>query len=330
MAIHIRRREFIFTLGGAAAAWPLAARAQQPAMPVIGFLVVRSRATSTHLDMAFRQGLRDVGYVEGHNVVIEARYAEGQRARLPELAADLVQRRVAVIAAGPGGADLAAKAATTTIPIVFMSGQDPIKMGLVASLNRPGGNLTGATMLAPDLEAKRIGLLRELVPGAAAIAVLVDAKLPAAALIAQEVQAAGRSIGVAIKIVSSDSERDFDAAFAEIVRGKAGALLVASSSYFNDFRDRLATLAADHRIPAMFEIREFVEAGGLMSYAPKVTDAYHQVGIYVGRILKGDKPAELPVVLPSRFELVINLKTAKALGLDVPTTLLARADEVIE
>ena len=330
MAIHIRRREFIFTLGGAAAAWPLAARAQQPAMPVIGFLVVRSRATSTHLDMAFRQGLRDVGYVEGHNVVIEARYAEGQRARLPELAADLVQRRVAVIAAGPGGADLAAKAATTTIPIVFMSGQDPIKMGLVASLNRPGGNITGATMLAPDLEAKRIGLLRELVPGAAAIAVLVDAKLPAAALIAQEVQAAGRSIGVAIKIVSSDSERDFDAAFAEIVRGKASALLVASSSYFNDFRDRLATLAADHRIPAMFEIREFVEAGGLMSYAPKVTDAYHQVGIYVGRILKGDKPAELPVVLPSRFELVINLKTAKALGLDVPPTLLARADEVIE
>ena len=330
MAIHIRRREFIFALGGAGIAWPLAARAQQPAMPVIGFLVVRSRATSTHLDMAFRQGLRDVGYVEGHNVVIEARYAEGQRARLPELAADLVQRRVAVIAAGPGGADLAAKAATTTIPIVFMSGQDPIKMGLVASLNRPGGNLTGATMLAPDLEAKRIGLLRELVPGAAAIAVLVDAKLPAAALIAQEVQAAGRSIGVAIKIVSSDSERDFDAAFAEIVRGKAGALLVASSSYFNDFRDRLATLAADHRIPAMFEIREFVEAGGLMSYAPKVTDAYHQVGIYVGRILKGDKPAELPVVLPSRFELVINLKTAKALGLDVPTTLLARADEVIE
>jgi putative ABC transport system substrate-binding protein len=211
-----------------------------------------------------------------------------------------------------------------------MSGVDPVKMGLVASLNRPGGNLTGTTMLAPDLEAKRIGLLHELVPGAATISVLISTGISTRAFVEQEAQTAGRNMGVAVRIVAVDSERDFDAAFVDIARERTGGLMVAASSYFNDFRERLAALAVKHRLPAIFEIREFVEAGGLMSYAPRVTDAYHQVGVYVGRILKGEKPADLPVVLPSRFEFLINLKTAKALDLEIPPMLLARADEVIE
>ena len=299
--------------------------AQQSAMPVIGFLIVRARATSGHLVTAFQQGLRETGYVEGHNVAIEYRFAEGHPDRLPALAAGLIESKVAVMAVGPG-ADLAAKAATTTIPIVFMTGVDPVKTGLVASLNRPGGNLTGTTMLAPDLEAKRIGLLHELVPGATTISVLIPAGVSTRAFVEQEVQTAGRNIGVAVRIVAVDSERDFDAAFANIARERTGALMVAASLYFNDFRERLAALA----VQAIFEIREFVEAGGLMSYAPRVTDAYHQVGVYVGRILNGEKPANLPVVLPSRFEFLINLKTAKALHLEIPPMLLARADEVIE
>ena len=321
----MRRRNFIAFLGGAAAAWPFAARAQQSAMPVIGFLIVRARATSGHLVTAFQQGLRETGYVEGHNVAIEYRFAEGHPDRLPALAAGLIESKVAAMAVGPL-ADLAAKAATTTIPIVFMTGVDPVKTGLVASLNRPGGNLTGTTMLAPDLEAKRIGLLHELVPGATTISVLIPAGVSTRAFVEQEVQTAGRNIGVAVRIVAVDSERDFDAAFANIARERTGALMVAASLYFNDFRERLAALA----VQAIFEIREFVEAGGLMSYAPRVTDAYHQVGVYVGRILNGEKPANLPVVLPSRFEFLINLKTAKALHLEIPPMLLARADEVIE
>ena len=325
----MRRRNFIAFLGGAAAAWPFAARAQQSAMPVIGFLIVRARATSGHLVTAFQQGLRETGYVEGHNVAIEYRFAEGHPDRLPALAAGLIESKVAAMAVGPL-ADLAAKAATTTIPIVFMTGVDPVKTGLVASLNRPGGNLTGTTMLAPDLEAKRIGLLHELVPGATTISVLIPAGVSTRAFVEQEVQTAGRNIGVAVRIVAVDSERDFDAAFANIARERTGALMVAASLYFNDFRERLAALAVQHRLPAIFEIREFVEAGGLMSYAPRVTDAYHQVGVYVGRILNGEKPANLPVVLPSRFEFLINLKTAKALHLEIPPMLLARADEVIE
>jgi putative ABC transport system substrate-binding protein len=244
------------------------------------------------------------------------------------LAADLVERQVTVIAAGPG-ADLAARAATTSIPIVFMSGGDPVTLGLVASLNRPGGNLTGVTMLAAELEAKRIELLHELVPQASVIALLVDPNAPIAAHQVQEVHAAGRAIGITIRIVHAGSEHDFEAAFAAITE-HAGALMVGASSYFNVHRHRLVALAVRHRVPAIYEIREMTEAGGLMSYAPSVTEAYRQVGVYVGRILKGEKPADLPVMLPAKFELVINLKTAKALSLDVPPTLLARADEVIE
>jgi putative ABC transport system substrate-binding protein len=270
--------------------------------------------------------LGEAGYVEGQNVAIEYRYAEGQDDRLPALAAELIERRVAVIAAGTGAVEHV-KAATETIPVVFMTGADPVKTGWVASLNRPGGNLTGTTMLAPALEAKRVGLLHELVPGATTISVLIDAGNPGRATVEQEVQEAGRNIGVAVRVAVVAGEPDFEATFAGV---RAGAMLVAASLLFNDYRERLAALAAQHRIPAIAEHRDFAEAGLLMSYGPRLTDAYHQMGIYVGRILKGSKPADLPVVLPSRFELVINMKTAKALGVDVPPTLIVRADEVIE
>jgi putative tryptophan/tyrosine transport system substrate-binding protein len=322
----MRRRDFLTGIAGSAAVWPLAARAQQ--LPVVGFLNNRSVETSHHLVAAFRHGLVDRGFIEGRDVTIEYRFSEGHRDLLPKLAADLVERRVNVIAAGPG-ADLAAQAATSTTPIVFMSGGDPVTLGLVTSLNRPGGNLTGVTMLAAELEAKRIGLLHELVPQARSIALLIDPNAPIATYQVQEVQVAGRAIGTPIRIVRAGSERDFEAAFAT-VSGAASALMVAASSYFNIHRHRLVALAERHRIPAIYEIREMTEAGGLMSYAPSVTDAYRQVGVYVGRVLKGEKPADLPVMLPAKFELVINLKTAKALGIEVPPTLLARADEVIE
>jgi ABC-type uncharacterized transport system substrate-binding protein len=322
------RRGFI-TLVGSAAAWPIAARAQQAAMPVVGFLNNTSRDRFPRLANAFRQGLAETGYVEGQNVAIEYRYAEGQRERLPDLAADLVHKKVAVIAAGPG-ADHAAKAATSTIPIVFMSGDDPIKLGLVSSLNRPGGNLTGVTMFAEELEAKRLGLLHDLVPNAITIVMLVDSNRPAVASLVEGVQGAGRQIGLPVKVAYVSSEHDFDDVFANIVRQHAGALIVVSSSYFNIVRGRLIELAARHRISAMYELREFAEAGGLMSYAPSVADNYRKVGTYVGRILKGEKPGEMPVMQPTRFELVINLKTATALGLTVPPGMLAIADEVIE
>jgi putative ABC transport system substrate-binding protein len=326
---QMRRREFIALFGGAAAAWPRAARAQQrPAMPVVGYLKATPLTVMPHTTDAFRRGLAEAGFVEGRNVAIEFRSADGQWDRLPALAADLVRRRVNVIVAGPA-ADQVAKAATTTIPIVVMSGTDPVRRGLVPSLNRPGGNLTGVTMFADDLEAKRIGLLHEFAPRAA-IAVLVDMTIPLAAFQIEQAQAAGRSIGAPIRIVSIGSARDYEAAFASMVQERTGALLVAASINFNSVHERLIALAARHGIPAMYEIREFAAAGGLMSYAPSVTEAYRQVGVYTGRVLKGDKPADLPVMLPTRFELVINLKTSKALGLEVPPMLLARADEVIE
>ena len=325
----MRRREFFGVLGGAAAAWPVAARAQQPAMPVVGFLFFRPPEKSAHILAAFREGLREGGYVEGKNVAIEYRFAGGQLERLPLLAADLVQRQVAVIAAGPRAGEVA-KSATAVIPIIFMTGADPVRTGLVANLNRPGGNLTGVTMLATELETKRVSLLKDLVPKAATIAVLVDSNNSSVAFQVEEIQAAARSVGVPVQVVSASSERDFDAAFETIMQWRADALIVAASSYFNDYGDRLATLAARHKIPAIYELREFVEAGGLMSYAPSLVAAFRQVGNYTARILKGDKPADLPVMLPTKFEFVINLRTAKALGLSIPPGLLALADEVIE
>jgi putative ABC transport system substrate-binding protein len=322
---YLKRREFITLLGGAAA-WPLAARAQQAAMPVVGLLMGRS---SLHLSAAFRQGLGEVGFVEGQNVAIEFRYGNGQYDRLPALAAELVQRRVSVIAAGwPAGQ--AAKSATATIPIVFIGGGDPVREGLVASLNRPGGNLTGVIMLAPDLEKKRLGLLHELVPQASTIAVLLDANLRDAEFQLQEFRAAERHLGLSIRVVSVGSEQDFETAFATLAQERAGALIVAASTFFNTHRDQLVALASRYRIPTIYELREFAAAGGLMSYSPSLTDVFHQAGVYTGRILKGTKPSDLPVLLPTRFDLVINLKTAKALGLEVPPMLLALADEVIE
>jgi ABC-type uncharacterized transport system substrate-binding protein len=322
----MKRRTFI-TLAGGAAAWAVAARAQQTAVPVVGFFNAGSPATSSHRDAAFRQGLREIGFMEGKNLTTEYRWAEDQYDRLPALAADLVQRRVAVIAASPRAVD-AAKAATTSIPIVFMSGADPVRSGLVASLNRPGGNLTGVTILASDLTAKRFEILHEVVPQASVIGVLRDGRGPAFA--DQEVEAAARQMGLSIRVMSANTENRIDAALSIFAREGAGALFVTSSFLFVSLRHRLAALAARNRIPAMYDLREFPDVGGLMSYGPSETDAYRQVGRYTGRILKGDKPTDLPVMLPTKFELVINAKTAKTLGLEVPPTLLARADEVIE
>jgi ABC-type uncharacterized transport system substrate-binding protein len=320
------RRDFITLLGGAAA-WPLTARAQQPAMPVVGFFNAGSSATSAHRDAAFRQGLRETGFVEGRNVAIEYRWGEDQYDRLPQLAADLVQRRVAVIAASPRAVE-AAKAATTTIPIVFMSGADPVRIGLVASLNRPGGNVTGVTILASDLTAKRFGLLHEAVPQASVIGVLRESRADPFSI--GEAEAAARQVGVSTRSMTADTEDQIEAAFVTFAREGVGALFVASSFLFVSVRDRVVELAARYQIPAIYDLREFPDVGGLMSNGPSESDAYRQVGRYTGRILKGDKPAELPVMLPTKFELVINLKTAKSLGLEIPPTLLARADEVIE
>ncbi len=301
-------------------------------MPVIGFLNGASSETFAHLAAAFRQGLSEAGYVEGRNVAIEYRWAEGEYDRLPALAAELVRRQVAVIAAGGGvAAALAAKAATTTIPIVFSGGGgDPVKLGLVASLNRPGGNVTGVSILTAALGAKRLGLLRELLPSATLIAVLINPTNPNSEIQLKDIEEAARTVGQQIFILYASNERDFDAAFAIIVERRAGALVVGADPYFNSRRDQLAGLAARHAIPAMYEQREFAVAGGLASYGTSLTDSFRQVGDYAGRILKGEKPADLPVMQPTRFELVINLKTATALRLTVPPTLLARADEVIE
>jgi putative tryptophan/tyrosine transport system substrate-binding protein len=327
----VNRREFITLIGGAAAAWPLAARAQQPTVPVIGFLHSASHAPNAHMVRAFHSGLKEAGYVEGQNVAIVYRYADGQYDRLPMLAAELVRSQVAVLAATGGDpAVLAARAVTATIPIVFTTGSDPVALGYVASLNRPGGNVTGVVLLSSNLGAKRIGLLRELVPKADAIGALVNPTYPVATAQLKEVQEAAASVGVRLIIANASAERDFEPAFALLVQQRSSALMISSDPFFNSRRDQIVALAARHAVPAIYEWREFAEAGGLMSYGTSVTEAYRLAGIYAGRVLKGDKPADLPVMQSSKFEFVINLKTAKALGLDVPLGMSAAADEVIE
>jgi putative tryptophan/tyrosine transport system substrate-binding protein len=330
MASHIGRRKFLATLGGAAAGWPLAARAQQPAMPVIGLLgSLGSPADRARFLTAFRQGVREAGYVEGQNVAIEYRWAQDQHDRLPDLAADLVRRQVTVIAADTTSS-IVAKAATTTIPIVYTGGGDPVKLGLVASLNRPGGNVTGVTFVVAELGAKQLGLLHELQPGAVRVGVLVDPNYAPSQSFVSDVQAAALSIGKQIEVLEAPTGRDIDTVFARLAQKPIDALLVGPGPLMNNRHVQLATLAARHTLPAIANTRGFPEAGLLMSYGTSITDAYRQAGVYTGRILKGEKPADLPVIQSSKFEFVINLNTAKAFGLSFPPGLLAIADEVIE
>jgi putative tryptophan/tyrosine transport system substrate-binding protein len=328
--MDMRRRDFISLIGGATIGWPLAARAQH-AMPVIGFLSGQSPTEFAPYMAAFQQGLKEDGFVEGQNVKIEYRWAEGQYDRLPALAADLVRREVAVIAATGGTVSvLAAKAATTTIPIVFTTGADPVKIGLVTNLNRPSGSITGASFFTNPLAAKRLELLREFVPNATLIAFLVNPNSPNAGPDVTEAQDAARSLGLQLLVVRAGTERELAGAFATLVEQRAGALLVAADAFFISRRDQLVELAARHMVPAIYFANEFAEAGGLTSYGLSQTDVYRQAGVYAGHILKGAVPADLPVVLPTKYEFVINMKTAKTLGLTFPIPLLGRADKVIE
>jgi putative ABC transport system substrate-binding protein len=326
----MRRREFVTLLGASAVAWPLAARAQQSAMPVIGYLGAGSPLSTSGALAMFRQSLGEAGYVEGRNVAIDYRFADGNYDRLPALAAELVRRQVALIVAIPSPAAIAAKATTATIPIVFIAAEDPARLGLVASLARPGGNATGASLLFAEVGPKQLGLLRELVPTATRIGLLINPGNANAADVIKDMTAAGAATGVQIEVVQASNNLEIDAAFTLLVRKRADGLVVGADSFFFNRRLQIATLATRHAIPAVYNAREYAEAGGLMSYATSLVEAFRQVGIYTGRVLQGAKPADLPVVQSSKFEFVINLSTARALGIEVPPTLLARADEVIE
>jgi ABC-type uncharacterized transport system substrate-binding protein len=328
---QLKRRAFITLLGGAAAAWPLVAHAQQSGMPVIGFLSSRSANDSVRVVASFRDGLAEIGYVDGRNAAIEFRWAQGQFDRLPGLAAELVLRPVTVLAAvGGHQTPRAAQAATNTIPIVFGIGEDPVKEGLVPNLNRPGANVTGATFFTALLGAKRLGLLRDLVPKAEVVGLLVNQNTSQGQGQIRDVQQAARDLGQPLVILNGGSDEDIEAAFAGLARQGVAALLVGADPFFDTRRDRLIALVTRHRVPAIYQFRDYALAGGLMSYGASITDLYRQVGVYVGRILKGEKPADLPVMLPTKFELVINLKTARALGINISDNLLTLADELIE
>jgi len=325
----MQRREFITLFGGAAAAWPFTARAQQK-MPVVGFINSGSAKAQALVAVAYRLGLAEFSFVEGKNVLIESRWADGQYDQLPELLVDLMKRNVAVIMAGGPPAALAAKKATSTVPIVFTSGDNPVEIGLVASINRPGANVTGVHVFFTELESKKLGLLRELVPQAGVIAALVNESRPVAKSQTAELLAAAQKFGQQIQIIGAASEQELEPAFASMAQMKVGALLVASDPFFNAKREQIVSLAARHAIPGIYEQRDYVTAGGLMSYGTNLADGYRQAGIYTGRILKGEKPADLPVLLSKKFEFVINLKVAKTLGLKVSADLISTADEVIE
>ncbi len=327
----MQRRDFITIVGGAVVAWPISVRAQQPPMPVIGYLSARSPEDTAALVAAFQRGLAEHDLVEGQNVTVEYRWALGQPDRLPALAAELAQRPVAIfVSTGGESAALAAKAATSTIPIAFIIGGDPVKQGLAASYNRPGGNSTGISILTATLEPKRLGLLHQLVPQAATIGVLLNPNYPPYESQLRDVQEAANAIGLRVHILRANNDHEIDAAFDTVVQQRIPALAVVSGPFFDTRRDKLVSLAARHRVPATYHFRDFATAGGLMSYGVSPSNAYHQVGVYAGRILKGAKPADLPVLIPTKFELVINLKTAKALGLTVPVSMQLLADEVIE
>jgi putative tryptophan/tyrosine transport system substrate-binding protein len=326
---QLKRRELITLLGGAAAAWPLAARAQQAAMPVIGFLHIASPGAYVHVVAGFRRGLAESDFVEGRNITVEYRWGESELGRMPSLLADLLRHQVSVIVGSLQGVE-AAKSAGVTIPVVFSTSDDPVKQGFVGSLNRPGGNMTGVYLFTAELEGKRLGLLHDLLPKATIMAVLVDASHPVADAQLREVQATAVRLGVQLVVLHANSHHDFETVFATLIKQKAEALLVCASPSFYNRRDQLVALAARHNIPAAYELREFATAGGLLSYGNSLSDVYRQVGVYAGRILKGTKPADLPVVRPAKFELVINLKTARALGINISDNVLLLADEVIE